>query len=175
MLFKLTLTNISILKTQFTDFYRTRKLLKSPIINVFFCQNVWRMNRNEFKSIMKDKNKSPKINSIKWGQIITDKNIQYKDAKLFPGGSRKWDWNETGTHHVPGIQPADVEELLDHGAKTIVLSKGFHERLQVCDETTDLLKDQEIEFFILQTERAVEKYNELCDHQAVGALIHSTC
>jgi hypothetical protein len=27
---------------------------------------------------------------------------------------------------VPGIQPADVEELLDHGSKVIVLSRGMH-------------------------------------------------
>ncbi len=124
---------------------------------------------------MEDKNKSPKINSIKWGQIITDNDERYKDAKLFPGGSRKWDWNETGTHHVPGIQPADIEELLDHGAETIVLSKGFHERLQVCDETTELLKQEGVDYHILETEKAVEKYNNLTGNHAVGALIHSTC
>jgi hypothetical protein len=27
----------------------------------------------------------------------------YRDAKLFPGGSREWNWRETGTEHVPGI------------------------------------------------------------------------
>ena len=49
----------------------------------------------------------------------------YKDAKLFPGGSREWNWRETGTEHVPGIQPADVQELLDHGAKVVVLSRRW--------------------------------------------------
>jgi hypothetical protein len=38
-----------------------------------------------------------------------------KDFKLYPGGGREWDWTETNTGHVPGIQPADVEELLEHG------------------------------------------------------------
>jgi hypothetical protein len=41
----------------------------------------------------------------------------FKDAKVFPGGAREWDWRETGTRHVPGIQPADVQELIEHGAK----------------------------------------------------------
>jgi hypothetical protein len=124
---------------------------------------------------MEQQKASPKINTVQWGKVITNSGTQYKDAKLFPGGSRKWDWNETGTHHKPGIQPADVEELLDHGAQSIVLSKGFHERLQVCEETKSLLNDKEIDFFILETGKAVEKYNELCDKEPVGALIHSTC
>ncbi|HKK45314.1 MAG TPA: Mth938-like domain-containing protein [Balneolaceae bacterium] len=124
---------------------------------------------------MENKYLSPKINSISWGKVITEHGSEYKDAKLFPGGSRAWDWNETGTHHVPGIQPADVEELLEHGAKVIVLSKGFHERLQVCEETTQMLKNKGIKFYFLQTEKAKAKYNELSEDHAVGALIHSTC
>jgi hypothetical protein len=32
-----------------------------------------------------------------------------KDFKLWPGGGRPRDWRETGTHQVPGIQPADVQ------------------------------------------------------------------
>lgn len=124
---------------------------------------------------MEQQKTSPKIKTVQWGKVITDNGIQYKDAKLFPGGSRNWDWTETGTHHKPGIQPADVEELLDHGAQSIVLSQGFHERLHVCEETKSLLNDKKIDFFILKTGKAVEKYNDLCDKEPVGALIHSTC
>lgn len=124
---------------------------------------------------MAAKEPSPKINSIEWGKLTTDTATTYKDAKLFPGGSRKWDWNETGTHHKPGIQPADVEELLAYGSEKVVLAQGFHERLQVCQETMDMLKEKNIEFFILQTEDAVTKYNQLRKSTAVGALIHSTC
>ncbi len=124
---------------------------------------------------MAQKDVSPKIHSIRWGQITVGNQKTYKDAKLFPSGSRKWDWNETGTHHVPGIQPADVEELLEHGAEVVILSQGFHERLQVCDETKDVLNQQDVEFYILETEEATQKYNELRSTHRVGALIHSTC
>lgn len=118
---------------------------------------------------------SPKVASIKWGEISLENGTTYKDAKLFPGGSRTWDWNETGTHHTPGIQPADVKELLDHDAEVVILSQGFNERLQVCDETQEFLSGQEVTYHILQTEKAIQKYNELCDGYGVGALIHSTC
>ncbi len=58
-----------------------------------------------------------------------------KDFKLYPGGGREWDWRETGTEHSPGVQPADVEELLQNGANVIVLSRGMLWRLKVCPET----------------------------------------
>jgi hypothetical protein len=121
------------------------------------------------------KKESPKINSIKWGTIKTSDGNIYKDAKLFPGGSREWDWNETGTHHNPGIQPADVKELVTKGAKVIVLSKGFYKRLGVSEQTTDFLNENGVTFYILGTEKAVEKYNEIREENLVGALIHSTC
>jgi hypothetical protein len=42
---------------------------------------------------------------------------------------------------VPGIQCADVQELLDHGAKVVVLSRGMAECLRVSGETLDFLKE----------------------------------
>lgn len=121
------------------------------------------------------KNVSPKINSIEWGKVKTNDGYEYKDVKLYPGGSRIWDWNETGTHHQPGIQPADVQELIDHGADTIILSRGFNERLHVCGETKTMLRDKGIQFHILETGQAAKKYNFLREDHSVGALIHSTC
>ena len=99
----------------------------------------------------------------------------FKDVKLFPGGCREWDWRETGTRHSPGIQPGDVEELLEHGARRIVLSRGVWERLGVASETVRYLEGRGVAFEILQTERAVERYNELAGSERVAALIHSTC
>jgi hypothetical protein len=120
--------------------------------------------------------KSPRITHFEWGKLNIEgyENI-FGDAKLYPGGAREWDWGETGTHHVPGIQPADVEEVLQNGATVIVLSKGVHERLHVCPETLQLLEERGITVHVLQTEAAIAKYNELAQSEAAGALIHSTC
>jgi hypothetical protein len=89
--------------------------------------------------------------------------------------ARAWDWRESGTRHVPGIQPADVQELLEHGAEVVVLSKGVLERLQVCPETLALLERQGIPAHVLPTGDAVRVYNELAAGQKVGGLFHSTC
>ena len=60
---------------------------------------------------------SPRISSISWGRMEVEGVGSAKDFKLWPGGGRPWDWNETGTRHEPGIQPADVEELLEQEAR----------------------------------------------------------
>ncbi len=119
---------------------------------------------------------SPRITHISWGRIeVEGQPHAFKDAKLFPGGAREWDWNETGTRHVPGIQPADVQELLDHGARAIVLSRGMLKQLHVSPETLEELKQKGIEVHVLPTKEAVGLYNKLREQQPVGGLFHSTC
>ena len=118
---------------------------------------------------------APRISHLSWGHIEVEGCQALKDAKVFPGGAREWDWGETGTHHVPGIQPADVQELLEHGAEAVVLSKGIWERLNVCPETLEVLAKKGIKVEVLQTEAAVQRFNELLESMPVGGLFHSTC
>jgi hypothetical protein len=125
---------------------------------------------------MANSEKAPKITHLSWGKVqVEGYNNSFKDVKLYPGGAREWDWNETGTQHVPGIQPEDVQELLDHGAQVVILSKGKQQRLQTSSETLEFLDKKGVEAEVLQTDKAVERYNELQSEKAVGALIHSTC
>jgi hypothetical protein len=91
------------------------------------------------------KARSPEITHLSWGRLeVEGQDSPFKDAKLFPGGAREWDWNETGTNHEPGIQPAEVEELLEHGATAVVLGRGFYERLQVRRETLQKLEKRSV-------------------------------
>jgi hypothetical protein len=130
--------------------------------------------RGERCCLVEDQNRSPQITHISWGRLeVKGKAEPYKDAKFFPGGSREWNWRETGTRHVPGIQPADVQELLDHCAKVVVLSQGMAECLRVPGETLDFLK--RIEAHILPTTEAAELYNRLAKEEPVGGLLHTTC
>jgi hypothetical protein len=110
-----------------------------------------------------------------WGRIEIEGGRAFKDAKLWPGGGREWDWTETGTHHEPGVQPADVEELIEHGARLVVLSQGHHGRLGVTAETLEWLEERGVRAVALQTPEAAERYNELRQSEAVGGLFHSTC
>ena len=126
--------------------------------------------------MIKPPNQSPRITHIFWGRMKVDGVGTGKDFKLYPGGGRTWDWNETNTHHVPGIQPADVEELLAHGTEIVVLSRGMELALQTAPETIELLRQRRIPFHIEETNAAVALYNELADAgKHVGGLFHSTC
>ncbi len=118
---------------------------------------------------------APPITGLAWGRIEIAGHPPFKDAKVYPGGARAWDWRETGTHHVPGIQAADVEELVDKGATTLVLSRGVWRRLEVAPETLSWLAAHNIDVRVLQTEDAVKCFNELREIVPLGGLFHSTC
>jgi hypothetical protein len=119
---------------------------------------------------------SPRILDIEWGGIEVEDLGHGRDMKLWPGGGRDWDWRETGTHHAPGIQIADVQELLDHGSEIVVLSRGMQLRLQTCEETLDFLEERKVTCRIAETRVAVRIYNDLSARgERVGGLFHSTC
>jgi hypothetical protein len=106
-------------------------------------------------SYVKNQCGSPRINAVSWGRLEIEE--------------------RTGTNHQPGIQPADLQELLDHGARVVVLSRGMKNCLQVPRETLDFLKARQIPAHVLPTVDAVNLYNELAEKEAVGGLFHTTC
>jgi hypothetical protein len=120
---------------------------------------------------------SPLIKKHEWGKLwLEDHKQPLKDAKLYPGGAREWDWNETGTRHKPGIQKADADDVLKNGAQWVVLSTGVYEQLNVPETTINYLKDQNVQVEVAQTEQAIEVYNRLVRQgYAAGGLFHSTC
>jgi hypothetical protein len=124
---------------------------------------------------MDQKKPSPRILAVSWGHMEVENLGEGKDFKLYPGGGREWDWSETGMRHSPGIQPADVEELLAHGAAAVVLSQGMDKRLQVDPATLEYLERQSVEVHIAGTLEATQIYNELAGAVPVAGLFHSTC
>jgi hypothetical protein len=116
---------------------------------------------------------------VSWGtmQVIHEDGSvhNYKDCKVFPSGSKPWDWRQTGTKHVPGIQVSDIEELIDQ-ADIIILSRGVQGVLQTKPDTIAYLKNKGKEYYIELTEEAVNLYNNLTKSgKRVAALFHSTC
>eukprot|EP00566_Odontella_aurita_P026312 CAMPEP_0113572568 /NCGR_PEP_ID=MMETSP0015_2-20120614/26158_1 /TAXON_ID=2838 /ORGANISM="Odontella" /LENGTH=183 /DNA_ID=CAMNT_0000475597 /DNA_START=211 /DNA_END=762 /DNA_ORIENTATION=+ /assembly_acc=CAM_ASM_000160 len=95
--------------------------------------------------------KSPKVMDLKWGRVVVENSGSFKDVKLYPGGAREWDWGESGTRHQPGIAPSAVDELLEAGATTILLSRGMNERLRVRPDTLKKLEEKGTEVEVLST------------------------
>jgi hypothetical protein len=119
---------------------------------------------------------SPRIRRIEWGAIEVEGIGRAGDLKLWPGGGREWDWAETNTHHSPGIQVADVLELLEHGTRVVVLSRGMELRLETMPETLQCLRLAQVTTHVEETKEAVELYNALAaSGELVAGLFHSTC
>jgi hypothetical protein len=98
-----------------------------------------------------------------------------KDFKLYPGGGRVWDWAETGTRLSPGIQPADVEELVAHGATIVVLSQSMNKQLLVHPDTYRYLEERFVTVQVAETREAIKIYNDLAEGALVAGLFHSMC
>ena len=120
-----------------------------------------------------------KITSISWGRIevtVNGKSRRFRDCKVWPGGATDWDWNDTGTRHQPGIQPADIEDILAGDIEVMILSRGMNLRLHTLYKTEKLLQSRGIEYHIEQTSRAIEMFNKLMRQgRKVGGIFHSTC
>jgi len=119
------------------------------------------------------------ITHISWGRMevtINNQTHHFKDCKVWPGGAKAWDWGATGTHHQPGIQPADIEEILDQDIEVMILSLGMQLMLHACPETEDMLQSRGVAYHIEETRQAVDLFNSLTQQgKKVGGIFHSTC
>ena len=123
-----------------------------------------------------EEGRSPRVTDEGWGFVEVEGVGRLRDAKLWPGGGRGWDWNETGTHHRPGIQPADLAELLDHDPEVVVLTRGRELRLETTSEALSVLAARRVEARQVETGAAIETYNRLAgEGRRVAALLHTTC
>lgn len=123
--------------------------------------------------------KQPEITQFSWGSIevqIGAEKFQFRDCKIWPGGAAEWNWNETGTHHTPGIQPADILEILAYDPEVMILTRGVLRRLKICPETEQLLNSADVEWHFIETRQAVRLYRNLIGQgKRVGGVFHTTC
>ena len=127
------------------------------------------------ETVVRQQKRPPRILEISWGHIEVEGLGAGKDFKLYPGGGRAWDWAETGTRHSPGIQPADVEELLACGATIVVLSQGMDKQLQGSRSHPPLPGTARCHGAGGRDSRGVKIYNDLAEDALVAGLFHSTC
>ncbi len=119
---------------------------------------------------------SLRILSSGWGKTEVENLGRGKDFKLWPGGGRNWDWSEYGTEHRSGVPPAEVEELVAHGSRVVILTTGRLNRLKIQETTLEYLKEKGVEVVVVRTGNGIKRYNEYINKGfKVGGLFHSTC
>lgn len=124
----------------------------------------------------------PEIIELKWGQIVVamdNTNKIYKDCRIWNNGSSSWDWSKTGTRHKPGIQFADLADLLCQYPDTeiIIFSSGMDKQLDIHPDTMKLVTEKypKVTIYRDDTKAAVKLYGELRKKHTIIALLHSTC
>lgn len=126
--------------------------------------------------------KAQVIRAISWGKITVqnpDNTVhEYtapRDVRLYPQGHDVWDWKKTNTHHKPGIQIKDLEDLISK-ADIFILSRGMDLVLEIKQETIEYLEKHSKQVYILESRKAADLYNKLVEQgKRVAALIHTTC
>lgn len=117
-----------------------------------------------------------------WGKLIVYVNNvpqSFKDAKVWVGfqdvQAKEWNWKNTGTQHVPGIQPGDLDEFIDQ-VDEVILTRGVERVLQVPQATIDYVKSKGKNCHVGETPDMIELFNRLVDQgKKVGGVFHSTC
>lgn len=119
------------------------------------------------------------IETLTWGRMEVvgpAGRLVFKDCKIWPGHAAAWDWGKTGTRHRPGIQVADIEEVLAAGVAVLILSRGMELKLATCPETLQHAADRGVTVHQLETTDAAALFNDLSRQgKRVGGLFHSTC
>jgi acyl-coenzyme A thioesterase PaaI-like protein len=119
---------------------------------------------------------SPAILSFSWGRIEIEGLGSGRDWRLWPGGGGEWNWQVHDTGHWTGVAKEDVEELVERGATTVVLTTGRLGRLRVPRDLVDEYRQRGVRVIVVTTRPGISMYNELQrDGVAVGGLFHSTC
>jgi hypothetical protein len=60
--------------------------------------------------------RSPQILHLSWGRLKVAGLGAFKDAKLYPGGARAWDWREPGGLGAPALGDSIRSVILRRGS-----------------------------------------------------------
>lgn len=120
------------------------------------------------------------VTDSKWGSITVGQ-ATFRDVVITPDGCKDWNWRHIygdPMHHNPGIRTQDLDTLIiPCKPDAVVLSRGRDLVLQVNPNLESYLVGKGVKrVYILETSRAITKYNELVQSGVrVAALIHTTC
>ena len=112
------------------------------------------------------------IDSYQFGKIVVD-GMDYSSDCLILGDSvqANW-WRKQG--HLLAVD--DLQPVIAAKPSALVVGCGASGMMKVCEETRQVLQQQNIELIALDTNEAVDMFNELAKKgQDIAAALHLTC
>jgi len=112
------------------------------------------------------------IDSYQFGKIVID-GVAYNSDCLIIGSSIQPNWWRKQGHL---LQPEDLQPVIAARPDVLVVGCGISGMMKVSQDTDKLLQEYGIELYSTNTNKAVEKFNELAEKgENTAAALHLTC
>jgi len=112
------------------------------------------------------------IDSYQFGKIVVDGTSYSSDCVILGDAVQANWWRKQG--HLLAVE--DLQPVLAAKPSALVVGCGASKMMKVSEETRQALQLQNIELIALDTNEAVEKFNELAEKgRDVAAALHLTC
>ena len=112
------------------------------------------------------------IDFCTFGKMMINGKIYLTDLIIYPDGRVMDCWRRNKGRE---IKIGDLTDLLAARPEIIVAGTGMNGRVKADGILKNELSKKEIEFFALENEEAVRKYNELASRKRTAACFHLTC
>ncbi|MHC4155844.1 MAG: Mth938-like domain-containing protein [Planctomycetota bacterium] len=112
------------------------------------------------------------IDSYKFGHIVVNGVAYNSDVIIMGGAVRPNWWRKRG--HLLSVE--DLEAVIEARPSVLVIGCGASAMMKVPEETRQALGEQNIQSEALDTQKAVQRFNQLSAEGAnVAAALHLTC
>ncbi len=111
------------------------------------------------------------IDSYSFGRMVVNNQTYTSDLIIFSDRIQSSWWRKTG-HRLCVV---DLDDVFSEDLDVLVIGTGFNGLMKVEDDVKQKAQATGVELIIDKTEKAVQRFNEIClSKQTVGAF-HLTC
>lgn len=112
------------------------------------------------------------IDSYQFGEIVID-GASYSSDCIILGNSVQSDWRRKQGH---SLSAEDLKTVIAAKPSVLVVGCGASGLMKVPEETRQVLQEHDIQLEALDTDKAVQRFNELSQAgENVAAALHLTC
>ena len=112
------------------------------------------------------------IDSYSFGRIEINGKQYSSDVIIYPDGRVQGSWWRKSGHR---LSAHDIQELIESGPDVIIAGTGASGLMKPDRELEKYLAEEGIEFVVLPSRDATQRYNQLAGKKKVGACFHLTC
>ena len=112
------------------------------------------------------------IDSYQFGKIVID-GVEYSSDCIILGNSVQANWWRKRGHL---LSAEDLEPVIKAKPTLLIVGSGKSGKMQIPNETRHFLLEEEIQLEIVDTNKAVERFNELSKTGVkIAAALHLAC